>query len=143
MAVDRNLANVVLKEVRQAAEEIAKKHGLKVFHVNGSYADIETSVRVKFRVTDAQAIGENKEKNFADYAPLVGLKPGDLHKQIVIHGKTFTIESINPRKSKNSVEIKNTANGKIYLTTPETAIRCLGRKVEPMFGSSEVKQPWE
>lgn len=53
------------------------------------------------------------QKDFKRYAPIYGLQPQDLGREILVHGKVMTLVGINPRATKTPLIIEG-RNGKLY-----------------------------
>lgn len=140
MEITRELVKVFRAELDAALQEVAKKHGLTVAPVRSiSFDSTSFQTRVKF-FGSASAVPDKKKEarsNFASLAPMFGLKASDLDKSFEMQGSAFIIAGINERAHKNNIVIKS-ARGKEYVTSAETVLRCLGRKV-----ASAEKAPWE
>ena len=107
------------KEVEEAINKIAEKHGLTCIRGNIRYTPAELKFTgVKFFTEAAPSKNESAAEDFKMFAPMYGLDGNLLGTKVTLSGKTFTITGFNNRASKNKVIIEN-AKGVSYSTTVE------------------------
>lgn len=95
-SITRDFAEQFQKEITEAVQAIAAKHGLKYAGSTAGYdvADLKVSLKFKASGTDA-----DREK-FAKYAPQFNLKPEHFGAAITAGDEVYTICGIEPSRKR-------------------------------------------
>ena len=116
-------------EINAHLEVIARRFGLVkltsgriVYQPDGLSAKI--TVEAEALSPDGQG---SKEKAFLRYADIYGLKPEHLHKEFTLSGKRYQLIGFDEKRRKRPFLIKDLANQKTYLLTPDQAKLHLNR----------------
>jgi hypothetical protein len=117
--MNRQLANQLSKEVEDALQAVARRHGLTVTCKGGGFDNSMFKPRVEFKTAGAD------RADFTNWAPLVGLRPEDFGRTFEFNGHVYTIEGIRPRAMKNVIARR--ANGKAFVFPARTVLQELRR----------------
>jgi hypothetical protein len=116
--IDKQLANKIGKEVEQALQEVAARHGLTVEIRGGSFDSGSFRPKVEFKTSDADA------NEFRRYAALFDLDPDDFGAEFSHKGKTYRISGIAPRSSVRPILVTEVGTDKVF-AFPEASVKTL------------------
>lgn len=115
----KSKADQIAREVRDALELIAAKHGLSFSRGGGTFSDSEFRIaNIKFNKPASHGLNVKKttakeERDFKFYAPSHGIPADALGASFVEGRKTMTIVGWCTRKPKNPVQLVD-SEGKSY-----------------------------
>lgn len=126
--INKELLKKIREEINAALTATSNKYNVTLRAGNASYDPTLGTATFKLELLALNAIGENRDipaELFLKNADLIGLKKEDLHKEITVSGRKFTVAGYKPKARKNCILIKDVLNGKIFVTDISTAKRKL------------------
>lgn len=119
--IDKTLAQALGKEVEEALNAVAERHGLQVQVRGGTYDSTLFKPKVEFTTLDAA------EREFARYASLFGLKPDDFNAEFTSQGRLFKVSGVAPRSTKRPILAIEVTTGRTFKFTETGVLKGLGR----------------
>lgn len=109
MAIDKRTAEQIGREVAEALQAVAERHGLTVAVRGGTYDTTGLyRPKVEFKTADAD------REEFARYASMFGLEADDFGKTFTSNGREFRVSGVAPRSPKRPILAVEVATGKTY-----------------------------
>lgn len=124
-SLDTKTANLLQKEMTEALQGIALKHGVKITAAGGTINPNHVDVFLKFRVevSDIGAKDTARKQEFDQYCELFGMKPEHFGATFTSRGQTYKISGLELRRRKFPIRAVEIASGKELLFTEEVAKR--------------------
>ncbi len=138
-ALDTNSASALQKEMAEALQAIAAKHGLKITAAGGSIkATDHANLTFAVRLTGEEA----QRAAFAADCRLFFCKESDYGRVAMIQGKEYKLVGFAAGRSKYTVRVQETATGKIVLFQDSVLNRYFhtGTPAALPFANTEIKR---
>jgi hypothetical protein len=110
---DRPTARVVGNAIESAVQGVAKEFGIIIQRVSGRYDEKLYTLKLECAVMSNGQPTSRAAEDFKRWATLYGLKPSDLHKQIVFLGEHYKVVGLKP-KSRRYPILAERADGKRF-----------------------------
>lgn len=130
--MDKATANLIMREVIDAADAVYARHGLKRSKASSTY---DTGMlRVTLTATSTDPALDPKVTDWHRYAESYGLPEDALGREITVTVKgrptKFVIAGLLPGRSKFTIAVREATTNKDMLLTVSGVKRALGIKVE-------------
>jgi hypothetical protein len=109
--IDRSKAKQIGREVEQALQEVAERHGLTVDYRGGTYDPNTYKPRITLKSANAD------ESEFKMYASRYGLERSDFGREFVSKGRLFRITGVSPRSPKRPILCEEVDTGRRFKFT--------------------------
>ena len=127
--LDKPTVKYIRERLKAAVKSLAEELGVVIDIGNCTFKMSNCRFQLKVAVldTDGKAVTEESE-SFRSNAKLFGFEPGDLGKEFIFQGQSYTICGFKPKSRKYPL-IARSDNGKDYKFACRTVLGALGRKV--------------
>lgn len=130
---NRQTVRLVQEGAVKALADYAKKLGLTVKAVGGSFDDNILTAKIQFTVTERE--GQKVDPaadDFRKYATVYDLQPADLGRVFLMRGEEYTVAGLLMYKRSKPVLVTRSRDKKRFSMTPEDVARLLhvGTKAE-------------
>ena len=100
--MEKSKIESIIKEIEEAAKKIGESHGLEIRTAGGyHYTTNNFRFQIEAAVVNDEGVAETREvEDFKHLAFRFGFQPDDLHKELIIQGRTFRIVGLKPRNFK-------------------------------------------
>lgn len=125
--INRQLITILRAAITEALAPIGKEYDVKISTGSASFTASSMSMKLEIvALGDGGVERDLDAEAFTSYATLIGLKPEDLGKPVMLQGQPFTIAGYRPKARKNNIAIKS-PEGKVYVTSSDSVKRALER----------------
>lgn len=114
------------KDVEEALEEVAKKHGITIESGKIKYQEYDFTMELKAKKVNEGA--DVQKEKFERLCSLYGFAPEQYKVEFVSNGKLFQLVGFNTNKPKNCCSLYCVTNGKTYQCNDELVKQALGQK---------------
>ena len=125
MTFTRNDVKLMRDELQKELDEFAAERGIKITFGNATFNDTE----IHFKVDIVGAGEDNERERWVEQSKYFGLSADDYGKEITVGGERFKVVGIKPKARKNCIIIEQISNGKRYVISRDTFVRCGGKDV--------------
>jgi hypothetical protein len=117
--ITKDLLKSLREDINAALSDTAKKHNVTLRAANANYDPVLGTATFKLEVLALDDTGEKRDipaELFLKNAEMLGLRKNDLHKEITMSGRKFTVIGYKPKSRKNCILIKDSQSGKVFVT---------------------------
>jgi len=116
MSISSKKAEQINKDLLEALNKVAAKHGLELKPSRGRFTESNFRKRVEFMAVDSDGETLTKERRDLDHykARKLGLSSADFGKLMTIDGKQFELIGFRTRAPKRPLQIRNVETGRIH-----------------------------
>lgn len=119
--------NQIRQAMKDAAQQIALKHGIAFEVAETGQSHLDIGVSVKFMVMDQQGLPLTADRDqFARLASRYGLQPSDYHRTFRMNNSSYKIIGIEPSRPRFSIRCQNVRKGTECFVPADCVQRALG-----------------
>ena len=117
------VCNALGVEVERELAALAARHGLTVRRAGGKFGATDFTLKIEFKVTDAEAATKSEKHDFEMYCELYNLEPKHYGAVFKSKGQKWKLVGFMPRQPKFPLRAVNVATGQTMFFTEFAADR--------------------